>query len=148
MTYLILSDVHVDEENLKKVLKLYKNDLCGVIFAGDGLDLVKKHVKKNLYYVPGNVDQEMNPSSIDFKINNIHIFLTHGHHLQLKNGLNLLKAKISKHNFHLSIFGHTHKPLKTSYKNTILFNPGALMMGNYGVLYIEGKHFHVEHEEL
>jgi putative phosphoesterase len=151
LRYLVISDVHWDSGNIERLLKDFHKEIDGVIFAGDGLEIVRRFQSKipRLFLVEGNVDgrREKTPYRV-FKLGGISVFLTHGDHFKVKSGLTLLKKKTRKPGYNLVIFGHTHQPYYRKEEQAVYFNPGALIDGNYGVLHIYENEFYLEHQKL
>lgn len=145
----MLSDVHSAQSRLTRVINLYGNTINGIIFAGDGLLRVLSSKKEYpVYAVRGNVDEPLIPTELEFELDHLKIFLTHGHKYQVKQSLQLIKTRAFLPQYDLLIFGHTHKAYKEKFLSTTFFNPGSLMNDSYGMLYIEENDFYIEHETL
>lgn len=149
MLYLILSDIHHARDYLIRLLNKYQNKIEGILFSGDGLDVLKEYAGfLPLYYAKGNMDPGDAPIICENQLGRLKIFMTHGHLFGVKHGLFTLKRKIVLSNYDLIIFGHTHHPYYEKIGNTVLFNPGALQKGEYGTLVFEDDDFYLTHENL
>lgn len=148
---LILSDSH---GNFEKILKIYeKEDPDEIIYTGDGLkdieDLSYVHDIK-YHIVNGNCDFfEKNYGLVKIlEIENIKIFITHGHMYGVKNNLEYLKNEVQNKEAKIGIFGHTHKPIFEKNENFYLFNPGAAEDGRYGIILIQNENIEFFHKKI
>jgi len=146
MKYLIISDVHQNQNSLEAVLRKEGVQIHGIIFLGDGLALLKKIAGSRypLFAVSGNMDGGHKDIERIFSIEPYRIFITHGHFFDVKSGMFLLYDYGVKNNFDFVLFGHTHTPFYYKKEKTVFINPGALMNGLYGVLELEKEYFHYE----
>ena len=111
---LVLSDSHSYFDKVLKIFEKEKPDI--VIGAGDGIKDIEElsyiYPKAEYYMVKGNCDffdRSHNEENL-FEIDNIKIFLTHGHLYGVKRSLSSIKEIGKKLNVSLIVFGHTHKP--------------------------------------
>ena len=74
--------------------------------------------------VKGNNDYLINDEIKILHIENLNIFMTHGHRMYLSKDNMLAKAKANKCNMFL--FGHTHRPYYEFYEGVHILNPGSL----------------------
>lgn len=145
MKYFIISDIHGSSYYFEKAMKFYDSFKCvkllilgDLLYHGPRNDLpyghdVKKLVKllnerKDLIIaIKGNCDAEVDQMVLDFQIednmyltiNGRNVYLTHGHHDDIKQ-------KFKKGTLVLS--GHTHV-YKFSYENGVYyFNPGSISL--------------------
>lgn len=64
----------------------------------------------------------------------------HGHQYGVKRSLDSLLWRAEAKGAHLALFGHTHRAEKISEGGGLLFNPGAVCEGYFGVIHIhDGK---------
>ena len=143
MRALVFSDTH---RNWKAAAAVIKNigavDCvfhCGDILS-DCRSLEKEFPDLPFYYVCGNNDIGNGvPRVLEAELEGKRVFITHGHLFGVRSGESRLKEKIDE-GFDLVLYGHTHIPSTTYYKNGIILNPGSLSLftGTYGVIEVEG----------
>ena len=142
MKILIVSDIHGNYENMKKVLKnektfdyffllgdiLYGPDIEG--YNPDRLAELLNEYSNKIFYVRGNCDVA-NMNLLDFymekdyyylPIDHITFFLTHGH---LFNEYHLPDYEMD---FDVYIQGHTHIPVMKEEGGKIYLNPGSITL--------------------
>ena len=66
----------------------------------------------------------------------------------MKRNYNHLKEKALDEGADIAIFGHTHIPYLKEEKEITLFNPGAVLRGNYGVISFEENKVEFIHKEI
>jgi len=137
MKIAIISDVHNNEVNLKKVLdycrenKIEKIICCGDLASKETLDFLNDNFGGVIFYTFGNLD---NDQLLDFEKNteykNTKIFKDFGeveikgqkiafvHYPEAAKKL----AQTKKYNF--VFHGHTHKPWMEKIENCLVLNPG------------------------
>lgn len=129
-----------------------------LIHAGDGrrdIDRLLNEVSIPCQSVAGNCDFAGDlPSELHIMLERWSVFLTHGHHYGVKQGLMRLGLKARELGSDLVVFGHTHQPYHGDYHGVTLFNPGSLSpercLGrpSYGLLRIDAKGIHAEIRHL
>ena len=149
---LVLSDSHSYFDKVLKIFEKEKPDI--VIGAGDGIKDIEElsyiYPKAEYYIVKGNCDyfdRSHNEENL-FEIDNIKIFLTHGHLYDVKRSLSSIKEIGKKLNVSLIVFGHTHKPYIEKDGDITLFNPGATEDGRYGIIILEKGNIELIHKQL
>ena len=149
---LVLSDSHSYFDEALKIFEKEKPDI--VIGAGDGIKDIEElsyiYPKAEYYMVKGNCDyfdRSHNEENL-FEIDNIKIFLTHGHLYGVKRSLSSIKEIGKKSNASLIVFGHTHKPYIEKDGDMTLFNPGATEDGRYGIIILEKGNIELIHKQL
>ena len=149
---LVLSDSHSYFDKVLKIVEKEKPDI--VIGAGDGIKDIEElsyiYPKAEYYMVKGNCDyfdRSHNEENL-FEIDNIKIFLTHGHLYGVKRTLSSIKEIGKKLNVSLIVFGHTHKPYIEKDGDITLFNPGATEDGRYGIIILEKGNIELIHKQL
>ena len=149
---LVLSDSHSYFDKVLKIFEKEKPDI--VIGAGDGIKDIEElsyiYPKAEYYMVKGNCDyfdRSHNEENL-FEIDNIKIFLTHGHLYGVKRSLSSIKDIGKKLNVSLIVFGHTHKPYIEKDGDITLFNPGATEDGRYGIIILEKGNIELIHKQL
>ena len=149
---LVLSDSHSYFDKVLKIFEKEKPDI--VIGAGDGIKDIEElsyiYPKAEYYMVKGNCDyfdRSHNEENL-FEIDNIKIFLTHGHLYGVKRSLSSIKEIGKRLNVSLIVFGHTHKPYIEKDGDITLFNPGATEDGRYGIIILEKGNIELIHKQL
>ena len=137
MRIAIISDVHNNEVNLKKVLDYCQSNeiktilCCGDLASKETLDFLNDNFEGVIFYTFGNMD---NDQLLDFEKNteykNTKIFKDFGEIEIEKNKVAFTHypeeaeklAQTGKYNF--VFHGHTHKPEMKKINNTLVLNPG------------------------
>jgi len=151
MKVLIVSDSHSRLDNLIEIWEKEVPDI--VISAGDYNKDVEElsyiYNSSKYYMVRGNCDyRDFNIEDLlEFELLNKKIFLTHGHLFGVKISYDYLRMEAKDRGSDICIFGHTHIPYIEE-KETILFNPGAVKDGLYGIINIENNKINIEHKKL
>ncbi len=149
---LVISDVHGSAENLEHLLK--KEKYSDIIFCGDGIkEVMESSILSSAkrFFVRGNTDKYLY-DNIEFNLTcgiyNRLFFITHGNEFGVKDGNERL-LMFSKENYiDVAIFGHTHYPLYIEENGIILFNPGSLSSGSYGMIDCNKPEFVFYHKRL
>lgn len=151
MKILIVSDSH---SRLDSLIKIWEKEVPDVVIsAGDYSKDVEElsyiYNSSKYYIVRGNCDyMDHNTEDIlEFKLLDKKIFLTHGHLYGVKTSYDYLRMEARDRGNNICIFGHTHIPYLEEEK-MILFNPGAVKEGLYGVLSIDRDKVKIEHKKL
>ena len=140
---LVFSDTHSDISLCREIIDRIPADM--ILHAGDYVsdaqNLKKFYPDKNIEYVKGNGDAfSYAPSNMVVELDNIRIFLTHGHNEGVKTDTELKKlvASAKANNCTVAVFGHTHIGLERETDGIKLLNPGSSKYGRcYGVIEIE-----------
>ena len=137
MRLLVLSDSHRHYPVLRKILLLHR-EADRIIFLGDGLNDLEEidlPFPVSFIKVKGNNDYgSIDPYSETLTIENVRIYCTHGHLEHVKYGTELLETIAYDNNIGLVLYGHTHIQQHDYFNGLHLFNPGAVMDGNYGLV--------------
>lgn len=124
-SYIVFSDIHGNNGAMNKLLPLI-NENSGAIFAGDGLQTVEtSSIKNQLFCVKGNYDYSPADGERVLQIEQVKIFLTHGHLYSAKSTLLKLKLRAKELGCKAVIFGHTHSPLICEDDGILFINPGS-----------------------
>ena len=132
----VVSDTHDDMVNVKKIIRIFKNEkIENVIHLGDYVapPLVKLFAGFNLTGILGNNDgyqlglirtfEEIGGKMLgafgEINIDNIKIALYHGEFREISEAL-ALSGK-----YDIVLCGHFHKAENTLFKNTLLLSPGS-----------------------
>ena len=142
---IVVSDSHGDDGVLKEVLKHYPN-ANAYLHLGDSEDL-----PENLFpfiSVKGNNDYFIQDESKIVEIEDIRIYMCHGHKMYLSIENMLLKAKSKK--VDIFLYGHTHVPFYQKIENIIILNPGSLSYprGVFAIIYIDNHQIDVQIQQL
>lgn len=150
MKILVFSDSHGKLNNLKLVLKKFKDDVKYIIHLGDydrDISELKPYFQcYEFINISGNCDFDIFlPSEKFFSLYNKNFFITHGHRYNVKSNLVKLSYSAEEKNADICLFGHTHIPVLTLYNNIMYMNPGSISSPRggtsctYGVIYISDK---------
>lgn len=142
MKILVISDSHGRTGKLKMIL-IRNQDIDMIIHLGDGendlspacqacnIDLSKIRV----FQVCGNCDRESNDNiTITPTIEGVKFYITHGFEQGVKYGLKKIATLASYNDCKIALFGHTHRQHKSEEMGIMLFNPGSVMNGEYGII--------------
>lgn len=137
MRLLVLSDSHRHYQTLRRIILLHR-EADRIIFLGDGLedfDRMDLPFPVSPITVSGNNDwNSIVPPNEILTLDGVKIYCTHGHLEHVKYGTQTLEKTALENGASLALFGHTHEPFH-SYRDSLhLFNPGAVMDGNYGLV--------------
>jgi putative phosphoesterase len=141
MKILVISDSHGAENTFIDVLEKQK-DADALFFLGDGerdFESVRYYIgKMRIYALRGNCDifSTLNDEGLEV-LEGKRIFYTHGHKFSVKSGYDYILAKGKSLSADIVLFGHTHIPLSEERENVLLFNPGSLNNGSYGIIEIK-----------
>lgn len=128
--FLVISDTHGDIFTAREVIRDYPQ-INGIIHLGDYYKdaMILRTQMPNIEFtmVPGNCDFVFDaPTDLFIEAEGRRIFLTHGHHYDVKNGIERLEVKAKKENADAVLFGHTHRPYIEYRSNILYVNPGSL----------------------
>lgn len=151
MKILVVSDSHGNFKDFYHICKRESPEV--VLFLGDltkdVYEILDVFPNIEFHVVRGNCDYD-DLNTEDEKIimlENFKIFLTHGHMYQVKRNYRLISAKLK--NADIVLFGHTHAQYIKETEDGILFNPGALILGSYGLIEItNNKEIKIKHKNL
>lgn len=156
MKILIVSDTHRKNDNYFIALQLQKPDL--VIHCGDaeGSEYVLSRAAEcPVQIVLGNNDFfSCLPKELNLKIEQLKVWVTHGHNYYVSMGNQILKREAAARGADIVLYGHTHKPVIDKKDGVIAVNPGSLSYPrqdgrrpSYVVMEAEGgeAHFTIEY---
>ena len=129
MRYLIVSDTHGNDRNLERaIMRSYPMD--GVFHLGD-LEGSESYIEDicpcPVYMVSGNNDFfSPAPSQQIVEIDELRIFMTHGHRYGVAYDMEDLKKAAKANQCRMAFFGHTHRPEIIEEDDMVLVNPGSL----------------------
>ena len=131
MKLLVVSDSHLYENYLQRVVTHYRFHVDYMIHCGDSsLPVDDPCIQLFDIVVKGNHDDAPFPIYKTFQ----HICVTHGQYYGVYYGYDQLIQLCQKENCYLCLHGHTHVPTVQKHQNILFVNPGSLMMnrGSYG----------------
>ena len=152
ITIAVVSDTH-GERNLLSTVIRDNSPLDIIIHCGDGLrDICAADIPDNtvVLKVRGNTDTspECDADEILFeKILQWNKMIAHGHQFSVKRDLAKIVDTGLKAGARIILFGHTHEQF---FKNgdPLLFNPGNLSDGKYGIIHASGEKWAFEHKRI
>ena len=130
-TLVLFSDSHNTplSESFKQVL----DEADFVVFCGDGIEGLTNYLNRsNFYAVRGNCDGISLPDEIEFTVEDVKVFATHGHLYKVKSGLLNLEYKAKEVGADLVLYGHTHCADITVGGNITLINGGSMSYSYLG----------------
>lgn len=146
---LVFSDSHGRAGKMSAAFSEHP-DADAVIFLGDGLrDAVRVFCgcEKTVAAVCGNCDSSGDIEAaktigaalpeITLDIGGVRVMCAHGHRYGVKSGLSRIAEAAKARGAGLVLFGHTHVPTEVHLDGALLFNPGSIASGSYGIIYIQ-----------
>ena len=135
---LVISDSHGSYWRLREAIENEPTAKI-VFFLGDGeRDIEKAEAdfpEKFFHKVQGNCDWgSMLPISVLDEIEGKRIYACHGHSHLVKYGTVDLVAAAKENNCSVALYGHTHQPVAQYVDGTLLFNPGSIKQGCFGII--------------
>ena len=143
MKILVLSDSHGKVGMLESIMNV-NADADVFIFLGDGENDFARALKdcripaeKTVIQVQGNCDHTSRQAvTLVRNLGGINFYITHGFEQRVKWELEKIYYLAQEKHCQVALFGHTHKPLLERAEDIMLFNPGSVMGGCYGIIYI------------
>lgn len=124
---LIMSDSHGLSSEIQEIKD--RHQLTYMIHCGDS-ELDSDHAFLNdMICVKGNCDFSssfVNDNQV--KINNIPIFITHGHLYDVRRSLMPLSYRAQEENSRIVCFGHTHVAGAEKINDILFINPGSIRL--------------------
>lgn len=128
---LVISDTHGRTENLEKLLPLVQ-PLDQLIHLGDvgrDVDYIEVLAGCPCCFVAGNNDYYSDlPGERLIKLNDVPMFLTHGHNYYVNARKDFLRSAAVQRGAKVALFGHTHVPYLEEADGILLANPGSLSL--------------------
>jgi len=127
---LILSDSHGLVEPLETIK--YRHACDHYIHCGDS-ELETDHQVLNGYeIVRGNCDWNSSfPNELILNINDLRLYVTHGHLYDVKNSLMRLQYRAAEVEANIVCFGHSHIAYAEKIGQTLFLNPGSIRLPKY-----------------
>lgn len=152
MRALVISDSHL---RLETLIKIYEKEqpeivICAGDHSKDGEELSYIFSQSEYYIVQGNCDifDRSNPVEMVFQLKDKKILLAHGHEYGVKSNYHTIYRRGIELGCDLVIFGHTHIQYYDKDEKIILFNPGAVLNNQYGILEILDEEIKLFHKEI
>ncbi len=143
MKICVCGDTHGNSDGIKDMLKLERPRM--MIFLGDGLrDLAWADVPESITVVSVRGNCDLGFDGIEQRVVEIggrRIFVTHGHNLYVKQGLDSLALAAKEEKSNIALYGHTHRAGVRDVMGVTTINPGALKSEErkYAVMEIDEK---------
>ena len=149
MKLLIFSDSHGDEAAMRHALAAHP-DADEVIHLGDGvaeaLRLAAEDGKRRWTVVRGNCDYDRRVDAVaTVSYGGKRFYLTHGYRERVKSSLLTLALTARSEEAAVALYGHTHAPATDFDSGILLFNPGSIGAGSYGVITVTGGDIYSDH---
>jgi putative phosphoesterase len=125
MKFVIFSDVHGQKNTVEKILSYYPKSDYFISLGDSGLE-EEYLISKDIVHVKGNIHKDAGTHyNITMTVDDITIFLTHGHKFKVHKSLDYLKKQLMNINADIAFFGHTHVAYFERFNNIFLVNPGS-----------------------
>lgn len=129
MRIVIFSDTHNSFAAADQIFKQNKDVSDNFLFLGDGTEEVEHlrpfYPEKNIYCVSGNCDHGTAPQHMTLELGGIRIFMTHGHHYNVRDSVDMVYKRGREERATLILFGHTHCRYHKYMSGVHLLNPGS-----------------------
>lgn len=133
---IVISDTHKDTDAIKRIKPLL-NECDYVIHLGDYITdttFLKEEYAEKLINVKGNCDvMSREADEIVLNIEDVNIFITHGHKYRVKTTLQNLGMEALANSCTVALFGHTHLAGIWDFAGVKLINPGSLSQPRSGL---------------
>ena len=155
MKILVLSDSHGKVGLLEDII----NDNAGadiIAFLGDGerdfyraLRNCRVPEDKEIWQVQGNCDPlSREEVTLIKEAAGIRFYVTHGFEQAVKWGLDKISYKAEEQRCQVALFGHTHSRHLSNHGGVILFNPGSVAAGSYGLININNGEIEIDYGQI
>lgn len=142
----VISDIHRDLTRLARLVPIINSADC-LIFCGDGVSDIMRlrgQIIVPMVCVRGNNDwdsQHKIDELASVNLGGVKALVTHGHRLNVRNGLSSIVNVAQHKGCALAFFGHTHKFCDVVVGGVHCINPGAVCNGSYALVAGEGGKF-------
>ncbi len=152
MKLLVFSDSHGDEAAMRLALAAHP-DADEVIHLGDGaaeaLRLSAEDTKRPWTIVSGNCDYDRQIGATAIaSYGGKRFYLTHGYRERVKSGLLTLALTARSQEADVALYGHTHQAATDFDNGVLLFNPGSIGAGSYGVITVKNGGVYSDHYRI
>ena len=150
---LVFSDTHLDTRRMEYAVNQVSPDIIVHLSdtIGDAAKIREKVPYMPFHMVKGNGDIQIAGELEKFiTIENVKVFLTHGHKYHVKEGLFYLIRRARELGADLVLFGHTHGAAIVKGEGMTLMNPGQMQFhqerrrASYGIVTIDDGRFECE----
>jgi len=152
MKILVFSDSHTRFEKILEILEKEKPErvICAGDHSTDAEELSYTDENLPFHIVRGNTDfyDQKHEDLLEFELGGKKIFLAHGHEFGVKLDLEPIIRTAQTRGSDIVIFGHTHKAIHLEVEGMHIFNPGAALLGEYGILEIKDNKIELTHKTL
>ncbi|MCM1507143.1 MAG: metallophosphoesterase [Ruminococcus flavefaciens] len=131
MRIIVISDTHGKYDAIETVF--FRNaDADWFIHLGDGERELDQFITSNpafarkIIHVAGNCDyNSLSHDSFILPAAYCNIFITHGHHYNVKSSLEPLKKTAIQNGCNIALYGHTHSRFMSYEDGLYIMNPGS-----------------------
>ncbi|UOQ47252.1 metallophosphoesterase [Gracilibacillus caseinilyticus] len=138
---LIVSDSHGWTDEVIAIKKRHQDEVHTMIYCGDSELAYDGSELAGFEKVQGNMDMDFQfPEEVDFRVGNMHFFVTHGHLYQVNSTLMPLSYRAEELGANIVCFGHTHRAGAEKVNGRLFINPGSIRQprtahpGSYAIL--------------
>jgi len=141
MKIIVISDTHGAVSDAIDVISACRIGCDAVLHLGDvvrDFDLIKSAFPDIPFVgVAGNNDFFTHSADKEctLVLDNLTFFMCHGHEYGVKRGYQSLLWRAQAKGADVALFGHTHECFKASVEGVLLFNPGAMKDGSFGIIH-------------
>ncbi|MBO8155870.1 MAG: metallophosphoesterase [Bacillaceae bacterium] len=126
-TVIIVSDSHGLKDELAMLKERHQGEADAFIHCGDSELDYQSELMEGFRRVRGNCDFDTNyPNEVDFLLDNMKFYVTHGHLYRVKSTLIPLSYRAEEVGADIVCFGHSHYATVEQVGNTLLINPGSM----------------------
>lgn len=152
---LVMSDSHGREGKVRDILTMHDN-ADYIFFLGDGAREAYSLIDGDPrgIIVAGNCDspslcsERCYTNSRILDLGEIRILATHGHMYGVKYSLDKILYAAEEKECKIALYGHTHKPAEVWRNGVLLFNPGSVAGGSYGIISIQNEDILASHGSI
>lgn len=141
MKIIVVSDSHGHTELLRRAISSHPDAMI-VIHLGDCendlLQCSQALYGKYAYEVKGNCYSFGSAPLCSIpSFHSVKLYCCHGHIEKVKSALSLLKMRARAEGCKIALYGHTHISYAEEDDGLLVFNPGAIKNGEYGIIAID-----------
>lgn len=128
---LVISDTHGRTKYLERILPLVKplDQLIHLGDVGNDVDYIEVIAECPCCFVAGNNDFYSDlPRERMIKLNDVPIFLTHGHYHYVNARKDIIRSVAVQRGAKIALFGHTHVPYAEEKDGILVANPGSISL--------------------
>lgn len=126
---LIISDSHGWTDEVNEIKKKYENQVDNMIHCGDSELDFDEEPMHNFMKVAGNCDFDSRyPDELDFEVQGLKFFITHGHLHQVKLSLMPIAYRAEELGAKIICHGHSHIAGVWQVGDQVIINPGSIRL--------------------